>query len=188
MAWPERPAICGTVAPVIAIWTIPVRRRSRRCRSCSILPRIAADARILVLRSFGKFFGLAGLRLGFVIAEAQVQAQIDAWLGPWAVSGPALAVAASAMAGGTMDLHRRINERKAALTAVLQAAGLTIAGGTALFALVADIQATALHDHLCRHHILVRKFDYDPSWLRFGLAPDAASDARLAAALSDWKR
>ena len=53
---------------------------------------------IVVLRSFGKFFGLAGLRLGFALASPAVAARLRAALGPWAVSGPALAVGAKALA------------------------------------------------------------------------------------------
>ena len=53
---------------------------------------------IVVLRSFGKFFGLAGLRLGFALAAPPLAARLAALLGPWAVSGPALAIGAKALA------------------------------------------------------------------------------------------
>ena len=75
--------------------------------------------------------------------------------------------------------------RKAALDAVLSAAGLPPVGGSGLFSLVAHPDAMAIHESLCRRHILVRPFDYNPRWLRFGLTPDAAADARLASALAD---
>lgn len=140
---------------------------------------------LVVFRSFGKFFGLAGLRLGFVIGETAVLERIEDGLGPWAVSGPALTIATKLMASDTSGIHRAIEERKAALDATLRAAGLAVAGGTGLFSLVENPAAAAIHEGLCRHHILVRPFDYDPFWLRFGLTPDAAADARLAAALAD---
>ncbi|AOF91656.1 threonine-phosphate decarboxylase CobD [Sinorhizobium sp. RAC02] len=140
---------------------------------------------LLVFRSFGKFFGLAGLRLGFVIGETSVLDRIEDGLGPWAVSGPALTIATKLMVSDTSAIHRSIDARKAALDATLTRAGLDIAGGTGLFSLVNHADAGALHEGLCRHHILVRPFDYNPRWLRFGLTPDGAADVRLAAALAD---
>ena len=139
---------------------------------------------LLVFRSFGKFFGLAGLRLGFVAGEGAVLDRLEDWLGPWAVSGPALSIATQLMAGNTAAVAERIAARKAALDAVLAAAGLAVAGSTDLFSLVEDFRAAEIHESLCRSHVLVRPFDYAPNWLRFGLAPDAAADARLAEALA----
>ena len=141
-------------------------------------------AGLLVFRSFGKFFGLAGLRLGFVLGEAVVLAEIADRLGPWAVSGPALAIAEALLSSDTAAIRNNILQRKQALDGVLAESGLRIAGGTDLFTLVHVGDAAVLHERLCRHHILVRRFDYDPHWLRFGLTPDAAADRRLAAALS----
>lgn len=143
---------------------------------------------LLVFRSFGKFFGLAGLRLGFVAGEAAVLDRIEDGLGPWAVSGPALTIAATLMGSDTAGIRRDIAARKAALDAVLAGAGLAVVGGTGLFSLVEHDNAAFLHEGLCRRHVLVRPFDYNPRWLRFGLAPDAAADARLAAALADAMR
>jgi cobalamin biosynthesis protein CobC len=140
---------------------------------------------LLVFRSFGKFFGLAGLRLGFVLGQAAMLDRIEDGLGPWAVSGPALTIASKLMASETSAIRRAIDERKAALDRVLADAGLAMVGGTGLFSLVAHAQAARLHEGLCRRHVLVRPFDYNPHWLRFGLTPDRASDARLAAALAD---
>ncbi|TCL73892.1 threonine-phosphate decarboxylase CobD [Rhizobium sp. BK251] len=150
----------------------------------SLAPFASRMPNLVIFRSFGKFFGLAGLRLGFVIARPDILQRLEEWLGPWAVSGPALSLAASLLAGDTVELRERILQRRAALAAVLERAGLRVAGGTALFALVEDRRAGAIHEHLCRHHILVRKFDYAPNWLRFGLAPGGESDRRLADALA----
>lgn len=142
---------------------------------------------LLVLRSFGKFFGLAGLRLGFLIADAAALERFEHWLGPWAVSGPALAIAAHLMAGDTEAIRRSIEARKAALDQILLANGLAIAGGTGLFSLVEHPDAAALHHHLCASHILVRKFDYNPRWLRFGLPPGQDGDRRLSKALETFR-
>ncbi|RUL98752.1 threonine-phosphate decarboxylase CobD [Rhizobium chutanense] len=143
---------------------------------------------LIIFRSFGKFFGLAGLRLGFAIARRDILERFENWLGPWAVSGPALSLAGSLLRSDVSLIRSRIDERCAGLSAVLTGAGLRKAGGTALFALVADARAGDIYTHLCRHHILVRKFDYAPDWLRFGLTPDPAADRRLGEALQGFER
>jgi cobalamin biosynthetic protein CobC len=150
----------------------------------SIAGQASGHGNLVVFRSFGKFFGLAGLRLGFVIAAEPVLSAFQEWLGPWAVSGPALVVATKLMGGDTQPVQSLILARKQGLDSVLQKAGLTIIGGTPLFTLIGHERASELHQHLCRRHILTRKFGYAPSWLRIGLAPDAAGDTRLADALS----
>lgn len=152
----------------------------------SVVPRVAELPNLIVFRSFGKFFGLAGLRLGFVVAARPILDRFENWLGPWAVSGPALSIASSLLRSDTAPIRRAIAESSAALRVVLESGGLRIEGGTALFSLVDHSSASALHAHLCRHRILVRKFDYAPHWLRFGITAHAASDKRLAAALQSY--
>ena len=93
---------------------------------------------IVVLRSFGKFFGLAGLRLGFALAAPPLAARLAALLGPWAVSGPALAIGAAGACRPGLDRNARgaaCASAAARLDAILSGAGLDIVGGTALFRL-----------------------------------------------------
>ena len=144
---------------------------------------------LVVLRSFGKFFGLAGLRLGFVVAASGRLAALERMLGPWPVSGPALSVAARVLSDEDAIARMRasIRERSAAMRRVLEAAGLPVVGDGGLFLLVTHPDAAAIYMHLCRRHILVRAFDYRADWLRFGLAPNAAGDARLADALAEMR-
>ncbi|ACE91537.1 MULTISPECIES: threonine-phosphate decarboxylase [Rhizobium] len=154
----------------------------------SLAARAQELPNLIIFRSFGKFFGLAGLRLGFAIARQDILACFEDWLGPWAVSGPALSLAASLLRSDMAVIRRCLDDRSAALQAALGTAGLRIKGGTTLFTLVADRRASDIYTHLCRHHILVRKFDYAPDWLRFGLTPDPAADNRLGAALQGFER
>ncbi len=154
----------------------------------SLASRATQLSNLVIFRSFGKFFGLAGLRLGFAIARSDILARFEDWLGPWAVSGPALSIAASLLRSDVSPIRGRINERCAGLHGVLTGAVLQLSGGTALFTLVADARADDIYTHLCRHHILVRKFDYAPEWLRFGLPPDPAADRRLGEALQRFER
>ncbi|WP_049731875.1 threonine-phosphate decarboxylase CobD [Rhizobium ecuadorense] len=154
----------------------------------SLAARAQELPNLIIFRSFGKFFGLAGLRLGFAIAREDILARFENWLGPWAVSGPALSLAASLLRSDVSAIRHSLDERSAALQATLASAGLRIRGGTALFTLVADSRASDIYTHLCRHHILVRKFDYALDWLRFGLTPDPAADRRLGEALQGFER
>lgn len=142
-------------------------------------------APLIVLRSVGKFFGLAGLRLGFVIAAPPLIAQLTEAQGPWAVSGPALAIGSEALGDAEWTAAARASLARAAdrLDALLAAAGLTVIGGTDLFRLVADADARGLFEQLARNGILVRPFTDQPQWLRFGLPGDDAAFARLEAAL-----
>ncbi len=149
----------------------------------SVAPHVGDHDNLVVFRSFGKFFGLAGLRLGFVVASGSITESFREWLGPWAVSGPALAVSAKLMESDTKPIRDGILQRNAALDAVLRGAGINVIGGTGLFALVDRERAYDLHTALCRERILTRKFDYDRRWLRIGLAADADGDRRLAEAL-----
>jgi cobalamin biosynthetic protein CobC len=148
----------------------------------SLLPH--ARPGLIVLRSLGKFFGLAGVRVGFVSAQAELLVRLADRLGPWSVSGPARQVAVAALSdrawqAETRDYLRQAGER---LYGLLSRYGLKPDGGCALFQWHRTPRAAALHDALARRGILTRRFVY-PRSLRFGL-PGAASDwQRLTAAL-----
>ncbi len=145
------------------------------------------QANVVVLRSFGKFFGLAGLRLSFALAAADLAAHLAAALGPWPVSGAALTIGAAALGDGDWMEATRASLAKAAvrLDALLRAAGLEIVGGTSLFRLVRVPEAAQLFDRLGRAGILVRRFPERPELLRFGLPGADADWQRLEAALRD---
>lgn len=147
---------------------------------------LAAGLPVVVLRSFGKFHGLAGLRLGFAVAPVPIAREIAAALGPWAVSGPALTVGAAALAdrAWTDAMRRRLAREAASLDAVLTGAGLALAGGTALFRLVRHPEAAALHARLAAAHIWCRRFPDEPDLLRFGLPPGLDALKRLRIALA----
>lgn len=125
----------------------------------------------IVLKSFGKFYGLPGLRLGFAIGPAPVIARLAEAIGPWAVPAPALVTGAAALADDAWAtaMRARLTREAAELDTVLTAAGLTVVGGTALFRLVETPDAAALQRALARHAIWTRAFPYAPTWLRIGL-------------------
>ena len=151
----------------------------------SIVPERPEAA--LVLRSFGKTYGLAGLRLGFAIGAPGQTASLRAALGPWAVAGPALHVGARALADADWlaEAGRARNADAARLDALLARHGRVV-GGTALFRLLETPRAAALFAHLGRHGLFVRRFREDGARLRFGLPGDEAAWARLAAAFGSF--
>jgi cobalamin biosynthetic protein CobC len=154
---------------------------------------LAADVgrgNMIVLRSFGKFYGLAGLRLGFALAAPPMVARLRAALGPWAVSAPALAAGTKALADAAWQKRTRERLATAAgrLDTVLTEAGLEIVGGTTLFRLARTPTAGALFDHLGRAGILVRVFPEQRHWVRFGLPANAPAWQRLRAALTAFPR
>jgi cobalamin biosynthetic protein CobC len=151
----------------------------------SLAPR-AGTRGLVVLRSLGKFFGLAGARVGFVLAWQELLSRLEDRLGPWAVSGPARWVAARALAdfGWQEEARKRLRRDAGRLGRLLGGHGLLPAGGTALFQWVPTGEASAVHQSLARRGILVRRFDA-PSSLRFGLPGEEAEWRRLEEAVSD---
>jgi cobalamin biosynthesis protein CobC len=145
---------------------------------------------IVVLRSFGKFFGLAGIRLGFALAAPETAARLSAKLGPWAVSGPALAIGAKALTDEAWigKTRLRLAEATIRLDALLTGFGLEIIGGTALFRLARTRAASDLFHHLGSAGILVRTFGDQPNWVRFGLPGDQQAWRRLQIAIAVWRR
>jgi cobalamin biosynthesis protein CobC len=144
---------------------------------------------LIVLRSFGKFFGLPGLRLGFVIAPPAMAKRLRALIGDWPVSAPAISAGGAAYADTDWQAAQR--ERLAAgsarLRALLTQHGLAIVGSTAFFTLVASPHRDALFAHLARAGVLTRPFTEPRDWLRFGL-PGAESEwQQLSDALRTWR-
>ncbi|MCY1215054.1 Histidinol-phosphate aminotransferase [compost metagenome] len=159
---------------------------------CTPQESLASDCPLpglVVLRSFGKFFGLAGIRLGFVLAEPQLLQRLEEWLGPWAVSGPARALARALL----LDQAGQARQRQALLRdgqrleSLLRDCGLPASGGTALFQRLLRDDAPVLHEFLAARGILTRLFE-TPASLRFGLPPDEAGWERLGRALIDYAK
>lgn len=140
---------------------------------------------LIVLRSVGKFFGMAGARAGFVCASPLLLDALRERLGPWTLSGPSrhalrLALADEAWQASARPRLRAAGER---LSGILRAAGLEPVGGCALFQWCHHADARALHEALARRGILTRLFD-TPASLRFGLPADEAGFLRLRDALA----
>ena len=138
----------------------------------------------VILKSFGKFWGLAGLRLGFAIGDAKLIDDIRRLNGPWAVSGPALKIGAQALRDTTWaeTTRQRLTRDAARLDRLFTAKGAEVVGGTSLFRLYQTDDARAWQHRLGQARILTRVFPYSQTWLRVGLPP-ATGWTRLEAAL-----
>ncbi|MFN3075588.1 MAG: threonine-phosphate decarboxylase CobD [Alphaproteobacteria bacterium] len=142
---------------------------------------------MVVLRSFGKFFGLAGVRLGFAIAQPPLAAALRSALGPWAVSAPAMAIGTMALADEAWATANRrwLAEMANRLEQTLVGVGFEPVGGTELFRLVRAPWAGEVCRSLGHRGILVRSFPQAPDWLRFGVPASEHDLDRLHLALAE---
>ena len=141
---------------------------------------------LIVLRSLGKFFGLAGARVGFVLAPPQLLSALAGWLGPWTLAGPSRFVARAALTDRPWQetTRQRLNEDSQRLALLLTHHGLKPAGGCELFQWVSTARALQTHEALARRGVLTRHFQTLPS-LRFGLPATVEDWQRLEKALSE---
>jgi len=156
---------------------------------CDVAPAasyINATARpgTIVLKSFGKFWGLAGLRLGFAVGHPESLAAMLDFLGPWAVSGPALQIGTQALRDTTwaVQTRARLAADAARLDTLMLRAGATGVQGTDLFRTYDVTDAAAWQNKFAQSHIWSRIFPYSDSWLRLGLPAPQDWD-RLEAAV-----
>lgn len=143
---------------------------------------------LFVMRSLGKFYGLAGVRLGFGLGSPALISRLDDRLGPWPVSGAALEIATDCLSNSAWHRKtlKKLNNEREKLEEVLIANGHEIVGGTALFVLVRHGGAQDLWQHLAKARILTRSFPGKPDWLRFGLPPGRAALNKLNKALASF--
>lgn len=150
------------------------------------LVHLAERPGVIVLKSFGKFWGLAGLRLGFAIAQPETIDRLAEMIGPWAVSGPGLVTGAAALRD--LDWAQATRARLAydaeRLDGIMTSAGARLEGGTTLFRLYDVGDAAAWQDRLAQHRIWSRVFPYSDRWLRLGLPGPDMHWARLEEALA----
>ncbi|WP_230533653.1 threonine-phosphate decarboxylase CobD [Microvirga roseola] len=152
----------------------------------TLVPLLPDNA--IVLRSFGKTYGLAGVRLGFSISNQGFAGRLRAMLGPWAVSGPAIEVGRRALLdhdwlASTRQARAADARRLDALLAVFSASPPR---GTILYRLAESSQAPVLFSHLGQRGIWARRFAHDPRLLRFGLPGSEAAWLRLEQALTTY--
>ena len=156
---------------------------------CDVIPdqsllQHASEPGTIILKSFGKFWGLAGLRLGFAIGDPILIDRLKTMLGPWPVSGPALEIGAQALNDPEWAAQTRARLEKDAirLDQLMTSKGATVVGGTTLFRLYDLDDAAMWQDQLAQSQIWSRIFPYSSRWLRLGL-PHPMDWSRLKDAL-----
>lgn len=139
----------------------------------SLAPSLVQD-NVVILRSFGKFYGLAGLRLGFALANGRLADRLTEMAGPWPISGPAIEIACRALADHEWQARTiaTLTKGAARLDRLAQRAGWDLIGGTPLFRTYATPDATAAQEALARHRVWSRIFPYSDRWIRLGLPHD----------------
>lgn len=144
---------------------------------------------VIVLRSLGKFFGLAGARVGFVLAQPELLVRLQNLMGPWSVAGPSRFVAQAALLDSAWQAatRARLHEEAARLAQLLGDAQLPPGGGCGLFQWVLSEHAEAVHAQLAQRGILTRLFAR-PRSLRFGLPGSEVAWARLRDALAETRK
>lgn len=126
---------------------------------------------VIILKSFGKFWGLAGLRFGCAIGLPETLKDLKDMLGPWPASGPALLIANNALANDSWaeNTIKRLDNDMRSLDSILTQNGLKVIGGTSLFRLIFAPNASKLKNDLCKNKILTRTFSYSKHYLRIGI-------------------
>ena len=187
MATAKSTAATGGIMLIDGAFTMP---RAADPAAGDLLDALAAFPHVVHLRSFGKFFGMAGLRLGFAIgAPARIE-QLQQRVGPWAVSSVALDIGSTALKDTAWQAQHGdfLRQQTEQLQMVLTRANLTILGGTALFQTIQTSKAHHLHDHLAKAAIWTRKFSQMPDLLRFGVPANEADFVRLSESLNNWRQ
>lgn len=143
---------------------------------CDVMPETsliqeAGKPGTLILKSFGKFWGLAGVRLGFVIGDKTLLAHLSTMLGPWSVAGPALHIGEAALNDDlwAARTRERLTEDATRLDDMVLSQDARLAGGSTLFRLYEVDSSLNWQARLANHHIWSRIFPYNPRWLRLGL-------------------
>lgn len=156
----------------------------------SVTPMAGTDRapRLITLRSLGKFFGLAGARVGFVFANTALLDRLSNQLGPWTISGPARWAAQQALANTSWqanqithirDAGRRLNQLITSTIDLNEPVK-----STGLFSAFHLANAGDFFEHLAQQGILVRLFQ-EESLIRIGISADHQWK-RLELALQAW--
>jgi cobalamin biosynthetic protein CobC len=143
---------------------------------CDVTPNqtlitLAQQPNVIILKGLGKFWGLAGMRLGFAIASPEIIEKITTRIGPWAISGPAQFIGAAALTDTSWanDTRLRLSNDAQRLDVLMGEHGYETIGGTDLFRLYDVGDAIAIQSKLAKKYIWSRAFPYSNSWLRLGL-------------------
>lgn len=143
---------------------------------------------LIVLRSIGKFFGLAGARVGFMMAQAGLLDAMAEEIGPWAIAHPSRVAACAALADFSWqrEQRQRLHDDSRRLTDLFRVSGLENSSGSELFRYLETRHAEKMQDFFAQRGILLRLFN-TPLAVRIGLPATESAWQRLTTALLEWK-
>ncbi|UYH50737.1 aminotransferase class I/II-fold pyridoxal phosphate-dependent enzyme [Candidatus Kirkpatrickella diaphorinae] len=141
---------------------------------------------VIMLRSFGKTYGLAGLRLGFAMGRHPMMTRLATAFGPWPVHGLALHTGINALedAAWRLKMADKLTVHAEKLRAMMAHAGFSFVGGTPLFSLFSHPRAGHFWRSFAAKGVATRRFHDKPEWLRLGTPGNAAMFDRLETAIN----
>ena len=137
----------------------------------SLSHKLDDQTNILILRSFGKFFGLAGIRLGFLISNKEIDKKIQFLIGNWPISNVAINVASKALIDHVwiMNTISFLKEGSYFLDCLASEINWKVVGGTNLYRLYETPNAHDAQNKLANFKIWSRRFSYSKKWIRLGI-------------------
>ena len=144
----------------------------------------AASSNHIILKSFGKFWGLAGLRLSFAVGDPKLIENLRQAIGPWPVSGIALRIGTKALrdTAWAAETRARLFADAARLDGLIDPEGTRATGACPLFRTYNVENAKKMQNMLANFHIWSRVFSYNPNWIRLGM-PTLSGWDKLEAAI-----
>jgi len=145
---------------------------------------------VVVLKSFGKFWGLAGLRLGCAIAAPKTLKKLQSMLGPWPASGPALFIGVKALNDKNWANNnvKKLDNLASKFDDILLKNSIHIMGGTSLFRLIKIKNAEKMKNYFAQNHILIRTFSYSNEIARIGIPKNEKQRLKIETILNEFEQ
>ena len=148
--------------------------------------RIQKFDNVIQINSLGKFFGLAGVRLGFVSGPSDFIKSVRVMLGPWPDSSVAAEIGIIALNDKTWisAMEKILLEGSNVLHEACNTKNWKLVGKTNLFHTYATSNCVEVEEQFAAHYIWIRTFDYSKSWVRLGIPTSKYEWARVRQALN----
>ncbi len=148
--------------------------------------RIQKFDNVIQINSLGKFFGLAGVRLGFVSGPSNFIKSVRGMLGPWPVSSIAAEIGKIALndQAWISQMEKILLEGSDVLHRACNRKNWKLIGKTNLFHTYATSSSLKVEKQFAAHYIWIRTFDYSETWVRLGIPTSKYEWTRVRQALN----
>ena len=149
--------------------------------------RIQKFENVIQINSLGKFFGLAGVRLGFVSGPSDFIKSVRRMLGPWPISSIAAEIGTIALNDNTWisEMEKILLEGSNVLHKACSTKNWKLVGKTNLFHTYATSSSLEVEKQFAAHYIWIRTFDYSETWVRLGIPTSKYEWTRVRQALNE---